>query len=75
MWWACEVKNGPNSLLHFYLSTWALLFLFCLSHQREGDQFLSRHAVDVILRNPKSRREKVTQHRPANMDSPVNTSV
>lgn len=34
------------------------------SHQRKGHQFLSCHAVNVVLWDPKSRRKEVTQHRP-----------
>ena len=32
------------------------------AHQRERHQFLRRHTVHIVLRDPEIRREEVTQH-------------
>lgn len=48
------------------------LIIYHLSHQRKRHQLLSCHAVNIILWNPKCRREEITQHGPANINSTVN---
>lgn len=48
------------------------LIIYHFSHQRKRHQLLSCHAVNIILWNPKCRREEITQHGPANMNSTVN---
>lgn len=47
--------------------------IYYVSHQRKGHQLLRCHAVNIVLWNPKSRREKVAQHCPGYTISTVNT--
>lgn len=70
-----------HRIIPLCISTWILPYgsvywtMDYWSHQREGHKLLSRHAVNIVLWNSKSGREKVTQHCPGKTNCSVNTPV